>query len=349
MTQTEIVLLELVKCGLGLQTPQLPEFSIDWDKLFELSARQGVLCICLDAIAHMPIDKKPPKDILMKWIGTVLHSERLYEHHKNLLRSLCTNLKGVHVLLLKGIGLSGYYPIPKHRPTGDIDIISYGQHKRIDSYFEQIGYKPIQTIEKHTIVTIDQVIIENHSIYVDAYATKAENHLQAYLETMCDDKLQEDGYYVPSPIKNYLFLLSHTIRHFSEYQSITLRHILDWGLFLKGENEEIMRQWTLIKEKLNEFGLSRCNDLFTDIAQDFVRFDLSSFIISEVSKVEKDKILSDILKYKEVVEHNRIFPRIWHKCRRLYANRWKFDYLPFSFWERIRFSVLLHWKHVEKI
>ena len=57
----------------------------------------------------------------------------------------------------------------------------------------------------------------------------------------------------------------------------------------------------------------------------------------------------DILKYKEVVEHNSIFPRIWHKCRRLYANRWKFDYLPFSFWERIRFSVLLHWKHVEKI
>lgn len=349
MTQTEIYLLELVRCGLGGKAPDLLEVNIDWNELFKLSVRQGVLCICLDAMTYMPTEKKPPKEILTKWIGSVLRSEIIYEHHKKLLKSLCANLKDVRILLLKGIGLSRYYPISNHRPTGDIDIFSYGQHRKIDYFFEQAGYKPIQTIEKHTIVTIEHVTIENHSVYVDAYATKAERLLQAYLETLCDDKLTEDGYYVPSTVKNYLFLLSHTARHFSEYQSITLRHILDWGLFLKGEYEDIMRQWSIISKKLNEFGLSRCNDLFTAIAQDIMKYDLNTFIISKVSNDTKNKILSDVLKHKIVVEHDRVFPRILCKCRRLYANWWKYNYLPFSFWERVWFSVLLHWKHVNRI
>lgn len=349
MTQTELYFLRLVQCGVGCRDIEPPKVDVDWRGVYELSVEHGVLCICLDAIGQLPLEKKPSEQLLMDWIASVLHWELLYEKHKKLLRALCGSVKDVRVLLLKGIGLSVYYPVPKHRPTGDIDIYSYGCHEAIDNFWLQMGLKPMQMVEKHSVVTIGEVTIENHSLYVDAFATKAERQLQAYLETLNDDVLTEDGYYVPSPVKNYLFLLSHMARHFSEYQSVTLRHILDWGLFLKGEYDNLMEQQSLISEKLEEFGLTRCNDVFTAIAEDVVCMDFGSLIKAEVLQTDKDRIMKDIFMRKTNREPKGLLPRVWHKMRRLYDNWWKYKYLPFSFWERVWFSVRLHWKNMDMI
>jgi len=282
-------------------------------------------------------------------LGQVEYMKTEYEHHTEVLKRFCAEVPDVMVLLLKGLGLSYYYPKPNHRPVGDIDIYTYGQHNQIDAYFESCGLKPEQTVEKHTVVTLDGVTFENHSIYVDAYATRAEKKVQAYLETIIDDDMMTDGYYVPSPLKNYFFLLCHMARHFSEYPSITLRHLLDWGLFIIGEKEALRLQRSLIHDKLKEFGLLKCNDTFTALAQDVTGCDLSDFIFREVRQEDKERILANVFNSKSTSAPVGFIPRMCYKINLLLGNWWKYKYLAFSFWERIWFSVKLHIEHAEKI
>lgn len=40
---------------------------------------------------------------------------------------------GIDLMLLKGYGMSLNYPIPNHRPCGDLDIWLYGRQKEADA------------------------------------------------------------------------------------------------------------------------------------------------------------------------------------------------------------------------
>lgn len=53
-----------------------------------------------------------------------------------------------------------------------------------------------------------------------------------------NSRLAPAGYYTPSPMFNALYLLRHMARHFGT-EGINLRHLLDWGLFLRSEQSEI--------------------------------------------------------------------------------------------------------------
>ncbi len=267
----------------------------------------------------------------------------------NILKGFCIELSqsSVNILLLKGFGLSKYYPVPNHRPVGNIDIFPYGAHDKVNAIIQGKGVNIENSHPKHTVFLYNGVTFENHSIYLDSYQTKAEKKVQSFLEQIENDEQTSDGYYVPSPIKNYFFLLCHMSRHFSEYESITIRHLLDWDLFIKGERQNLDPDF--IHSKLKEFDLVMCNDIFTSLAQDVIGVDLSAFIFNEVNQKDKDCIMADILDSKRKVFPKCTFARIVYKMKLLMSIQWKFQYLAFSYWERIVYSILLHWEHGDKV
>lgn len=93
----------------------------------------------LDTIGRLPSDMRPPKAILLQWIGQTTMIEWIYAKHQERIRELADFYKqhNKRMLLLKGYGCSLCYPKPEHRPTGDIDIFLFGQLDEADALVEK--------------------------------------------------------------------------------------------------------------------------------------------------------------------------------------------------------------------
>jgi len=71
----------------------------------------------------------------MTWIGYTIIFEKKYDRHLLAIDKLASFYKqnGIRMMLLKGFGLSQYWPKPKHRPSGDMDIYLFGNCKKADN------------------------------------------------------------------------------------------------------------------------------------------------------------------------------------------------------------------------
>lgn len=348
------ILIMLVRMALGESDCKVDLSALserDWCELVDLSFDQGVASIAFDGLqkfynanpsAQLELDKEESEDLKYEWFGETIQSEYDFSRHNAILAELVRRLseRNIRILLLKGLGLSKYYPIPSHRPTGDFDIYSYGHHLEVDKYFEDLGIAVDDSHQKHSVFKFRGETVENHYIYLDSFVTRCERKVQAFLESLDEDVSDDGGYYTPSPLKNYFFLLCHTARHFSEFESIRLRHLLDWGLFLKAEMSGLDLQ--LVRRKLQEFGLERTNDLFVSLAEKVCGFDFSELLSVRLPEDECTKVLEYILTEKKRENPQRLVPRFWYKLKLLAGGNWKFRYLAFSMGERVWFSVKMH-------
>lgn len=360
MTHEQQALLYLVRLGIGNDIEPGFDFKgVDWRSLIDLSFDQAVAAIAIDGLSkvggctcHEPVegrvdgldtlDSPEMENMKYEWFGETIQAEEEYSRHQSVFSELVGLLSEQHinVLLLKGLGLSKYYPIPNHRPTGDFDIYAYGQHLNVDSLFRKNGISIDCSYPKHSVFIYKGVTVENHYIYLDSFITKCEKKVQKFIESLYADVLNDDGYYTPSPIKNYFFLLCHTARHFSEIESIRLRHILDWGLFLKAEMSGL--DLVLVRKKLQDFDLERTNDLFVSLAERVCGLDFSDLLFERLPEEECTSVLEYILSDKQRVFPKHLVSRFMYKLKSLAGNNWKYHYLSITMRERVWYSIKYH-------
>lgn len=242
-------LLVLLKSALTNNTSSLPD-SLNWQSLYPIVFHQGVSAILLDAISRLPNDERPPKSVLLPWIGQVALMEKMYAMHRKQISSLAHfyGRHGIRMLLLKGYGCSLCYPLPEHRPTGDVDVFLFGKKEEADELVEkEMGVKVLREYHKHSTFSYEGVEVENHAKFIDDVSHKSNIRFEQILMTVLEREkcLQGpmDNVLLPSPTFNALFLLRHTGEHFAANE-ITLRHVLDVGLFFKRYHSLIDWEWT---------------------------------------------------------------------------------------------------------
>ena len=129
----ETLLLDLIKAALGKGAPCGYPDAADWDALFNLSVRQCVPALVLDGLQRLYGAAGHPDNARMsaegrlcklRWAGLVMKMEQQYALHWRTVAELAAFYEGegIGLMLLKGIGLSLYWPRPDHRPVGDIDV-----------------------------------------------------------------------------------------------------------------------------------------------------------------------------------------------------------------------------------
>lgn len=352
MTQENKALLYLVRLAVGGKLEPVDcLYGIDWKSVVEASYTQALPAIAVDGLQRLydtvpdlalALDSPELEGLKYEWFGSTFQAETEYARHQGVFSALVGLLveNNINVLLLKGLGLSHYYPVPNHRPTGDIDIYSYGHHLGIDDIAGEYNIIVNNSHPKESVFEFKGIMIENHYLYLDSFLSRCESKVQAFLETLDEDVLCEGGYYTPSPLKNYFFLLCHMARHFSEFESIRLRHILDWGLFLKAESDGLDMQ--LVRGKLQEFGLEKTNDLFVSLAERVCGLDLSDLLFERLPEDECNAVLDYILTDKQRVIPKQFVPRFLYKLKTLASNNWKFRYLAITMRERVWYSVKHH-------
>ena len=296
----------------------------------------------LDAMESLPSELRPNNPLLLKWIGQTMMMERMYAKHKEQIAALAGLYKqhNIRMLLLKGYGCSLCYPKPEHRPTGDIDIYLFGRQEDADQIIEkELGITVHREYHKHSTFDFNGVEVENHAKFIDDVSHKSnirfEQILMRTLKEYPSIECPIDNVLLPSPTFNALFLLRHTGEHFASNE-ITLRHILDVGLFFRHYHSDI--DWIFVtrvyeSERMQAFfnGIATVCVEYIGIAPEcFASDDGHHTYIKDLPLAER--ILSDVFAEKErlpmstsgVQTARQKMNYFIGKTRRWWRNRWKY-------------------------
>lgn len=355
LDQNILHLLTLAQIGITGTGMSRSFYDVDWNYIINVSRGQGCSAILLDAVEKLSSDVRPSKPLLLQLIGQTTVMERMYVKHKEQIALLADFYKqhGIRELLLKGYGCSLCYPKPEHRPTGDIDIYLFGKMNDADILVEsEFGIKVHREYHKHSTFNYKGVEVENHAKFIDDISHKSNIRFEKILMSVLEQeeclKSPIDNVLLPPPTFNALFLLRHTGEHFASNE-ITLRHILDVGLFFKQHHSNI--DWSFV---FDVYKSERMLEFFNGIATicvEYLGIDDSCFSADDEKFSYKhdvelaDRIIVDIFIPKNHLPMSTIgIDTVGKKLRyavektlRWWRNRWKYrlvydESLVESFW-----------------
>lgn len=327
MTEKE-AFFQLVRLGVG--HPGYISKTIDWNLIQDLANDQGLTAIIVDAIEQLPDTKRPPKELLLQWIGWVFQSyENRYGIYRRAIAELAGwyNAHGYKMMVLKGYACSLDWPKPEHRPCGDIDIWLFGKQKEADAVLvKEKGISINKSHHHHTVFNWGEFTVENHYDFVNVYAHKSSAELEKIFKEMgADDshsiKVFGEKVYFPSPNLHALFLMRHMASHFAAAE-ITLRQVLDWALFVEKHTSDV--DWERIVDLLDKYHMKNFFSIINAICVEDLGYSVSLFPSVQFVPALKDRVLEEILAPKNNNEMPfSLFLRIKYKFKRWHGNKWK--------------------------
>ena len=349
--------LSLIRLGVGHGVTVLPK-TIDWDFMKALASEQGLSAIVLDGAQALTdrgelIDGRT-MDVKLKkqWIGNVIQNyEQKYDDYRKSIGQLACfyNEHGFKLMVLKGYGLSLNYPIPEHRPSGDIDIWAFGRFKEADALLNhELGIEIDDSHHHHTVFYWMGYMVENHYDWVNVHAHRSSSEMERIFKELATDDsnfIEIDGQrvYLPSPNLHALFLLRHSMSHFAS-TSMKIRQLLDWGFFVKKHSKTIDWNWLIMT--LDRFHMLDFFTCLNAICVSDLGFEASVFPSIQIDVFLKDRILSDMLspEFKEKQPSGAV-KLLMFKYRRWKANGWKHklcynESMFSSFWRGIWAKVM---------
>lgn len=139
--------------------------STDWRKAYRLATEQSVLGLLLAGLEHS--DVKPPKDLLLQWIGEVQVIEQQNKEMNTFIAELVEKLRknDIYTLLVKGQGVAQCYEKPLWRCSGDVDLLlSADNYEKAKEVLMPLASEVETEYEgiSHLGMTIDGWVVELH-------------------------------------------------------------------------------------------------------------------------------------------------------------------------------------------
>ena len=285
-------------------------------------------------------------DINLKfdWMGeSVVAYEQRYTAYSNTVVELASFYQkhSIKMMVLKGYALSLNYPVPSHRPCGDIDIYLFGKYREADEALSgELGIKIDNGHHHHTIFSFKGCTVENHYDIINVHYGHRNNELEPVLKRLASDDThsieiavgsssETVRIYLPSPNLHALFQIKHCMSHFAS-TFISPRLLLDFALFAKKYSSSI--DWKWLYGVLRDFGML---DFFRYLraiciedlgfSREYFGFEADEAACSLDESLKK-RILSDMLSpefEEEEPKKKGMIPRVAFKFRRWQANAWK--------------------------
>lgn len=308
-------LFGFLACGINgksFDLDALKELSAaDWKQLYLLAKRQGVTAVAFEKVKELPREVAPPKALVLKWMSHTLSIEKqtqsIYQRCADFAQLMHEH--GLQTLVLKGVAVSQYYPNPWHREFGDLDCYLYkttadgivwdGCYEEGNCIAEQAGYAVGRGHYKHSHIEYKGLEVENHQFSLpikDGKDTKAlERHLRGLVEQQGGGTVIGDSELrTPSADFNALFLTAHAMSHFL-YESIKVRHVMDWALFLKKEQDNV--DWDSFWQWCDRMHYTRFVQCMNYICVHQLGVQIQAFAVEESDTIKQlaVRVLQDIL------------------------------------------------------
>ena len=255
------ILFKLIRIGLGEPVEDFPNLdSTQWQELYTLARQQTIVGVIYKSIERLPKEKRPPRELLFKWIATTERIKELNQHINKTAQKVESQFRdnNFHSCILKGQGIAQLYPNPELRTSGDIDIWINNERKEIISFVNKFS-KSLHAVYHHIDgLKIDGVEIETH--FTPSYMANpfANRRLQKWIQNESIKQFEHctsigEGITIHTPTLafNRVFILHHIYRHFF-YEGIGLRQMMDFYYVLKQNfTKEEQEESQCIYKKLN--------------------------------------------------------------------------------------------------
>ena len=357
-------LLTLLRLALdpSAEAPDLSALTeADWQSLVNLSFEQGVAAIAVDGLQklyeanpelELALDSPELEGLKYEWFGLTFQAEEDYHKQVEAISALAKvyGQEQMDMMLLKGYGLGLNYPVPSHRPTGDIDIY-FPDWKKGDGIIRRMGIRVDAGHEHHTTFRFQGQMVENHYDFINTKAHRDAPKIEARLKALASGESREhllpDGTRIllPSADFNVIFLIRHLGQHFAG-ERVTLRQVLDWGLFLKAEGARV--HWDEVTPFLRQMGIWTFFNQINAICADCLGLQIDAIPAIERNGELERRILEDVL-HPEFAEEkpSGLIPVLAFKTRRWWHNRWKHP-LVYDEW-LLPMLLTLAWSHLRRI
>lgn len=341
----------------------------DWQELLRLSQQHNVLPIVCDGLAQT-LKKRPekgkclsdanqtetnsaqnaerpnilPSIVAKQLAGLTIVLEDKYSQRVKVIETLAQLFAeyDIPLLVLKGYGVSLYYPVPNHRSFSDVDIYNFGQIKKADRLAAQkLGVTIDDDVHHHTRFVFNGVLVENHYDFVETHShrssvlfekmLKGEAH-RGYTEHVIGNRIIR----LPSPMFNALFLMRHMASHYAA-ERVSVRHLCDWKQYVEHDGRKI--NWQLINAIYEQFNMKRFADAVTRICIEYLGMNPNIIPNTKSDRVLENRIINDILyaEFDEPKPAKGAIRIVWWKMRRFWANRWKHELIYNESWAKTFF------------
>lgn len=369
MAKSRDILLKLVRLAMGWENDYtLPE-DINWQEVLEMASEQGVEAIALDGLdvymsqipeAVSPVKNPQTKPLMLEAIGRLNLTEFNNLQHLAALMELSEVLSKEQIpfMVMKGFACGQYYPKPQHRACGDIDIYPGDLFEESNKALKVAGIDVDPHYYRHSVSYIKDTMIENHRILCDLRGPKKQTRsLERQMEEAARKSISEGivakvedevitGAVFPSANFNSLFLPWHVSAHFM-FERVTIRHLLDWALFLVNDGQKIDVEMFREAKRKYTYGYSKIADILTNLSLRYLKMPVDDIPLSIVEDAYNfnenlaDRVFNYMFIGQPRERDENVWKFRWNNAKRIWQERWKYK----EVYGMSAFRFLLHKLH----
>ncbi len=336
----------LIRLGLGTEKAKGKDIKqSDWEDIYQLGVRQGVAAIQFDGLQRLFEEGvssqvcMPDAALKLKWFG---YARQVDGHCSSQFRKAAAladiyAAHGIRTVVLKGIAAGMNYPVPNHRPCGDLDCFLMGDYERGNVVAEESGAAVERDFYKHSHIQFQGLTVENHQFCTAIRGSKRakafERLLQSLLREDGTTKIGDTNLECPSAMFNALFLTHHAYKHFLS-EGIVLRHLCDWAMLVHRQGEEM--DWPLFQEYCNTYGLARFAATMTRLAEKALHVKVPASYRIEKDDKSDDYLLHEMLFGENGAAVGSGWERRWKMIQDISKHRKRHEmFSDTSFWQEL--------------
>lgn len=283
--------------------------NVDWDEVAFIADKHGIISLLYDALdGGKNISDSAAERLKVVSNKIVLQNYHLVFLARNVIDLLQKN--NIPVVLLKGSGISGLYPVPELRKSGDVDLLLLDctDIDRCGDILEKEGFCKVKDqVANHHIVfsTHEKIEIEMHIMFAEPFDNKKTNEYLNNIYSTCKEHVtQTEVMGITFPVLenayNGFYLLLHMLQHFLR-SGFGLKLFCDWVVFWRQNVSDSEREMFL--KLVTESGLKVFAKFVTTACVGYLGlpFENVSFMFDKEISPEDARKLSESMML-EVVE-----------------------------------------------
>lgn len=311
--KTSHTILQLLRRAISGRTEGVEDWAnTNWQALYATSRQHGITAIVwhqlqeLISNGEIPAEQLPDRAVKLSWAVSAENIVKKYRKQERLSAELAEIYakQGISTIVLKGLAISGYYPTAEHRECGDLDCFLLGRdndsvptprYAEGNRIAKEAGAKVEEDFYKHSHINFRGMMVENHAFCTAIRGSRSrkefERHLQQLLITQATTPIANSLLLRPCADFNALFLTAHSFGHYLT-EGIKLRHIVDWTLLLKAEQDNI--DWVNFYAWCDRMHYTKFAEVMTAIAVEYLGLEITNPVVRYHSTLTK-RVIEDVM------------------------------------------------------
>lgn len=268
---------------------------VEWEKIYKLAQEQSVQGLVLAGLEHSDI--KPPKVLLLQWIGEIQLIEQKNRAMNAFINQLIGELRKAnsYTLIVKGQGVAQCYERPLWRASGDIDFyMNEGDFQKAKIFFRPLvdKFDPDDDYTRHINMHYGEWVVEIHanqncslSPRINRVMNEVHNDIfyNGRVRSWMNDGTQ---IFLPSADNDAMIIFTHFFNHFYK-GGVGLRQVCDWCRLMWTYRDSLDLE--LLERRIRKAGLMSEWKAFGAFAVKYLGMPIDAMPLLVGSKVQEFK------------------------------------------------------------